>query len=362
MLTFAHLWLFILAPLPFLAARFLPSRTAEAAAVRVPFLDRIEKAADGVSKVRKHSRHWKSWIVWLLVLTALTRPQWIEPPIEKQVPTRDLLLIVDLSGSMDTEDFTNAVGEKTDRLTATKEVVGDFLLKREGDRVGLVVFGNAAFLQAPFSTDLDLSRQLLEETAVRMAGPRTALGDAIGLGIGLFDNSEAPAKTIIALTDGNDTASQVPPEEAAKVARDRGITIHTIAMGNPESVGEEKLDETTLKKVAATAGGNYFLALDRNELEAIYTELDALETREIKTISHRPRTDLYFWPLAAALLLSCISSVEWTALLRHRRRTDSASPSRLRVNVQTAELEVEEQSMSHKKHEKAQKGDGNGNQ
>ncbi len=352
MLTFAHLWLFMLAPLPFLAAHFLPSRSADAAAVRVPFMDRIEKAADGVSKVRKQSRQWKSWIVWLLILTALTRPQWIEPPIEKQVPTRDLLLIVDLSGSMDAEDFTNAAGKKTDRLTATKEVVGDFLLKREGDRVGLVVFGNAPFLQAPFSTDLDLSRQLLEETAVRMAGPRTALGDAIGLGIGLFDNSDAPAKTIIALTDGNDTSSQVPPEEAAKIARDRGITIHTIAMGNPESVGEEKLDETTLKKVAKAAGGNYYLALDRNELEAIYTELDALETREIKTISHRPRTDLYFWPLAMALIFSCSFSIEWRAMLHNRRVSDITSPSRLRVNAQTAELEVAKQSIGHEKHKK----------
>ena len=277
-----------------------------------------------------------------MVLTALTRPQWIEPPIEKQIPTRDLLLIVDLSGSMETKDFTNTEGANSDRLTATKEVVGEFLLKREGDRVGLVVFGNAAFLQAPFSTDLDLSRLLLEQTAVRMAGPRTAFGDAIGLGISLFENSDAPAKTIIALTDGNDTASQIPPEEAAKVARDRDITIHTIAMGNPESLGEDKLDQTSLKKVAKTAGGNYFLALNRDELEAIYTELDALETREIKTTSHRPRTDLYFWPLAAALLYSCVSAVDWKSMIRQRPNKKKVAPSRLRVNIQTAVLEVVE--------------------
>ena len=340
MLTFAHLWFFLLAPLPFLAARLLPPRRADAGVVRVPFMNRVEHAANGTSKVRKPSKPWNAWGIWLLVLTALARPQWIEPPIEKQIPTRDLLLIVDLSGSMDTEDFTTATGAKTDRLTATKEVVGDFLLKRTGDRVGLVVFGNAPFLQAPFSTDLNLSRQLLEQTAVRMAGPRTAFGDAIGLGISLFEHSEAPAKTMIALTDGNDTASQVPPVEAARIARDRGITIHTIAMGNPERVGEEKLDETTLKSVAKTAGGTYFLALNRSELEAIYTELDALETHEIKTISHRPRTDLYFWPLAAALLFSCGCSVEWNTVLRSG--SNKTSRSRLRVNVKTAELEVVE--------------------
>ena len=130
-----------------------------------------------------------------------------------------------------------------DRLTAVREVLGEFLTEREGDRVGLVVFGNSPFLLAPFTTDLELSRQLLEETAVGMAGPRTAFGDAIGLGIRIFEDSTAPAKTMIVLTDGNDTSSSLPPAEAAKVARDREITIYTVAMGDPETVGEEKLDQ-----------------------------------------------------------------------------------------------------------------------
>ena len=130
------------------------------------------------------------------------------------------------------------------RLTAVKEVMGDFLACREGDRVGLVVFGNSPFLQVPFTTDLTLCRQLLDETDVGMAGPRTALGDAIGLGIRLFDNSDVPTKTIIALTDGNDTASSVPPVEASRIARDRDITIHTIAVGDPTTVGEEEIDQS----------------------------------------------------------------------------------------------------------------------
>src|SRR5690606_24692602 len=119
----------------------------------------------------------------------------IEPPITKEIPTRDLLLLVDLSGSMDQKDFVNAKGEKVNRLTAVQEVLGDFLLHRKGDRVGLVVFGDAPYLQAPFSTDLTLAERLLDECQVGMAGPRTALGDAIGLGVNLFDNSKAPAKT-----------------------------------------------------------------------------------------------------------------------------------------------------------------------
>lgn len=339
MLVFEYIWIFALLPLPWLVRRFAPAMKKDQPVVRVPFLNRIQASSDGTSIVHKAARNWTPWLIWLLILTALARPQRLEPPMEKQIPTRDLLLIIDLSGSMEAEDFTNADGQKTDRLTAAKEVVGDFLLKREGDRVGLVVFGSAPFLQAPFSTDLELIRQLLDETAVRMAGPRTALGDAIGLGINLFDNSDAPAKTIIALTDGNDTASAVPPEEAAKIARDRGIVIHAIAMGDPESIGEEKLDEEALKKTAATAEGQYFLALDRAELENIYAELDQIETREIRTISHRPRNDLFYWPLAMALLISLIGSIS----IKQPVGLGGTLPSRLRVDMRTAELEIVEE-------------------
>ena len=182
-------------------------------------------------------------------------------------------------------------------------MLGDFLARRDGDRVGLVVFGNAPFLQVPFTTDLALCRQLLDETAIRMAGPRTALGDAIGLGIRLFETSDAPAKTIIVLTDGNDNSSAVPPVEAARVAADRGITIHTVAIGDPTTVGEEKLDEPTLRAVATSTGGEFFLAMNRDELAGIYDRLDDVETRDVQTVSHRPRRDLYCWPLAAALLV-----------------------------------------------------------
>ena len=280
--------------------------------------------------------------MWLLILAALARPQWLEPPIERTIPTRDLLLLVDLSASMEQTDFTSKEGQDVDRLTAVKEVLDDFLSRREGDRVGLVVFGNSPFLQAPFTTDLELCRQLLAETAVGMAGPRTALGDAIGLGIGLFDESDAPTKTIIALTDGNDTGSGVSPAEAARIAKDRKITIHTVAVGDPTTVGEEKLDQESLRTVAKATGGDYFLALDRAELAGIYQRLDEIETRETKTVSHRPRRDLYFWPLAAALLLSLATHL--IRLIAQRAALPrSAVPVRLRVNARTFELETVEQ-------------------
>jgi len=243
-------------------------------------------------------------VVWGLLVAALARPQYLEPPIHKTVPTRDLLLLVDLSGSMEAQDFKNQAGDQVDRLTAVKEVLADFLSRREGDRVGLVVFGNAAFVQVPFTQDLDASRILLDQLAPRMAGPKTALGDAIGLGITLFERSEVKQRVIIALTDGNDTGSQVPPAEAARIAADKDIVIHTVAVGDPTTVGEEKLDEAALQGVASTTSGKYFFAGDRDQLEEIYTELDRLEARKVETISHRPRLDLFHWPLGAAFGLS----------------------------------------------------------
>jgi Ca-activated chloride channel family protein len=147
------------------------------------------------------------WLLWTILVVAIARPQYLEPPVSQVVPTRDLMLLVDLSGSMEAEDFTNQQGKQVDRLTAVKEVLDEFLTRREGDRVGLIVFGNAAFTQVPFTQDLNATRILLEETTVRMAGPRTALGDAIGLAITLFEQSEVEERVIVALTDGNDTRS-----------------------------------------------------------------------------------------------------------------------------------------------------------
>ncbi|HOX01002.1 MAG TPA: VWA domain-containing protein [Candidatus Paceibacterota bacterium] len=343
MLTFQHLWVFALLPLPWLARAILPPRRAGGLAVRVPFGDRIRAAVFDRAPVSRAtaavSAHIAPALTWGMVLAALARPQWIEAPVTKNLPTRDLLLLVDLSGSMRQEDFTNAAGVKVDRLGAVKEVLGDFLVRREGDRVGLAVFGDAAFLQCPFSTDLALSRRLLEETAIGMAGPRTALGDAIGLGLTLFESSDAPAKTIIALTDGNDTASQVPPIEAARVARERGVRIHTVAIGDPATAGEEKLDAEALRAVAQSSGGAYFFAADRLQLAGIYDELDKMETRQVKAVSHRPRTDLFFWPLLAGLVLwlteKLLAIVGESGAMAHVRM-----PATVRVDRITGQLEV----------------------
>lgn len=343
MLIFAYPWLLALIPLPWLVRILLPPRRPEHTAIRVPFGDRLQETAVVGSRVQRVAGNTGALIfkslLWLLLLCALARPQWLEPAVTREVPTRDLLLLVDLSTSMNQEDFTNAAGEKVDRLRAVKEVLGDFLSKRQGDRVGLVVFGEAPFLQAPFTTDLDLSRQLLDESAIGMAGPRTAFGDAIGLGVNLFEKSDAPAKTIIALTDGNDTASQVPPVEAARVARQNDIRIHTVAIGDPTTVGEEKLDEETLRNVAQTTGGSYFFGADRQQLAEIYRELDTIETRKVETISHRPRRDIYYWPLLLALVLSLGEKAGAVLRMSSVKKTTS-QPKTVRIDQLTGRLEV----------------------
>ena len=312
MYTLAYPWLLLLILLPPLLRLVLPPYREPRQAIRVPWFKRMAKitgAEPGEGAVVAKTSWLRllfQWLLWSLLVLAIARPQFLEPPIRQVEPTRDLLLLVDLSGSMEAEDFTNAAGEKVDRLTAVKEVLDDFLTRREGDRVGLIVFGNAAFVQVPFTQDLDACRMLLEETAVRMAGPRTAFGDAIGLGITLFERSEVEDRVMIALTDGNDTSSKIPPAEAAKIANDNEIQIHVVGVGDPTSTGEEELDEEALQTVADTTGGRYFFAQDRDELETIYDELDRLGTRDIEAETYRPRLDRFQWPLAAFLILGLL--------------------------------------------------------
>jgi Ca-activated chloride channel family protein len=214
-----------------------------------------------------------------------------------------------------------------DRLTAVKQVLDAFLARRDGDRVGLILFGSAAFVQAPFTADLDVVRELLDETQIRMLGPRTMLGDAMGLAINLFERSEVDERVLIVLTDGNDTGSLVPPERAAEIARDNGVVVHTIAIGDPTAVGEQALDEKTLENIAATTGGGYFHANDTEELEAIYDHLDEINPRQVETLSYRPLHDLYYWPLAGAMLLTLLYIMILEIRLRYiNRQLDSLEP------------------------------------
>lgn len=312
MFQFAMPWLFLLLPLPWVMRRLLPEYRQSRPAVRVPFMEVLrrvtgEKGYQGAPTIRRLRVQWiMLTLVWVAVVVALARPQWLAEPVVSEMPMRDMLVALDLSGSMETSDFVDASGAMADRLTAAKEVLDDFLSRRDGDRVGLIFFGSAAFIQAPFTGDLDVVRELLGEAQVRMLGPRTVIGDSIGVAISLFENSEVDERVLIVLTDGNDTGSLLPPVRAAEIAADNGVTIHTIAMGDPAAAGEQALDEESLLAIANKTGGEFFHASDRAELEQVYEVLDQLNPRKVESRSYRPENELFQWPLGFAILLSLL--------------------------------------------------------
>ena len=320
----------LLLPLPVFVWALLPPYREAVESVRIPFFERTATATGQAPRrgAAILSRTGLQWLVaplaWVLIVLALARPVWVEPPTRKVETARDVLLAVDLSQSMETRDFRDPQGRQIDRLAAVKLVLDDFIARREGDRLGLVVFGAAAYLQAPFTRDLEASRLLLDETRIGMAGPRTVIGDAIGLGIRLFEASEAKQKVMILLTDGNDTGSRVPPEKAADLAAERGLVVHTVGIGDPQTSGEDRVDFEALRAVASRTGGRAYLAADRERLAGVYNELDRLESRELESFAFRPRRALFHWPLGAALAVVLafhgLMVLRWAAERLLRRR------------------------------------------
>ncbi|MDK1377891.1 MULTISPECIES: VWA domain-containing protein [unclassified Sinorhizobium] len=304
-----HPWLLFLLALPFLVWWLLPPYREHTPAVRIPFFKDITDAA-GVgategSVVPRSNLGQKliAPVCWGLIVLALARPQFIEQPIEKTEPQRDLMLAIDLSQSMDTRDFRDPDGNLEARVDAVHKVVADFIGRRPSDRLGLIAFGDAPYPLVPFTLDHQTVEAILADSLPGMAGPRTALGDAIGLAIKMFDQSEAPDKVLIVLTDGNDTASKMPPDKAADIAGERRITIHAVGIGDPNAEGEQKLDTTVLQQIATKTGGHYFFGQDQVGLETIYGLLDQLTPANQKTLSWRPRIELFYYPLGASLII-----------------------------------------------------------
>jgi Ca-activated chloride channel homolog len=242
-------------------------------------------------------------LVWILVVVALARPQWVGDAVTREVSARDLILAIDISGSMAQADFRTADGATLIRLDGVKRVVKEFIERRRGDRIALILFGTKAYVQVPFTQDLQTAAQLLDQTEVGMAGQQTAIGDTIGLAIKTLEASTAKQKLLILLTDGNDTASRVPPEHAADIAHQKGVVVYTIGVGDPAASGENRVDLGVLRSVAATTGGHFFRAEDGAQLQAIYADIDRLAPAKLETLSWRPKLPLFQWPLGAAIVL-----------------------------------------------------------
>ncbi len=324
-------WVFALLPLPWLVTRLVPAARMQESALRAPFYQEWRQLSESQGQgqgQRSLAPRIALWLIWVCLLLSAARPIWIGEAIELPNSGRDLMLAVDISGSMRIEDMQlgDVIGR---RIDAVKQVGGQFIERRTGDRLGLILFGSKAYVQSPLSFDTATVQRFLEEAQIGFAGQETAIGDAIGLAVKRLRERPAESRVMILLTDGQDTASSVSPQEAARLAQGLGIRIYTIGIGADEmtlpglfgsSFGSRQvnpsadLDEAGLQEIAKATGGQYFRARNPQELAAIYALVDELEPVEQAVETYRPRQALGYLPLLAALAISFILALShWLA-------------------------------------------------
>jgi Ca-activated chloride channel family protein len=311
-LTLAWPWLLLLLPLPWLVRRWLSAAPrAGLQALKVPWFAMM--TAPGSAWMKKPVLAALATLAWALLVLAATRPQWVGEIETLPVTGRDLLLAVDISGSMDTQDMI-LDRKAVNRLAVVKKVAGEFIQRRRGDRVGLVLFGSRAYLQTPLTFDTETTAILLDESEIGLAGRETAIGDAIGLAVKRLRDDAASERVLVLLTDGANTSGEVQPMQATEFAAREGMTIYTVGVGADEMMVKDffgsrlvnpsaDLDEDTLRAIAERTGGTYFRARDAEALAQIYEQLDELEPVESDHEAIRPIDELFFWPLSIAFLL-----------------------------------------------------------
>ncbi len=318
MYSLAWPWVLLALPLPILLRRWLAeANDLQEAGLRVPSFTGFNMLQDrSQAEVLRNWRFWVAAIAWILLVVAAARPEHVGDELEVPVSGRNLMLAVDLSGSMDQKDFVLGT-TRVDRLTATKAVAIDFIGRREGDRIGLILFGERAYLQVPLTLDRETVKVLLLEAFIGLAGEKTAIGDAITLAVKrVYEQKEdAGDQVLVLLTDGANTAGEVQPLKAAELASQVGLRIYTIGIGAEQLevnslVGGRRrinpsadLDEATLTQIAELTGGRYFRAVDTAGLQDIYRLVDELEPVEEPEAGFRPIKSLFHVPLAGALAL-----------------------------------------------------------
>ena len=316
MIQLAWPWVLALLPLPLLAILLPRARPALGRALRMPFAWDL----GGVDAGGRGGIRWLRLLVaaltWALLVLAAARPEWVGEPLTLPVSGRDLMLAVDISGSMEQQDYELG-GRLASRLDVVKAVAGRFIEGRTQDRLGLILFGGRAYLQTPLTFDAKTVATMLEDSVVGLAGRETAIGDAIGLAVKRLRDQPEGNRVLILLTDGENTAGALDPIEAARLAKASGVRIYTIGIGGGD-VGMRTpfglrllrrggdFDPRVLKEVSEITGGRFFAATGREELEAVYKELDRLEPTERDQRTYRPRESLFVWPAGAALVLSTL--------------------------------------------------------
>ncbi len=317
MLTFVWPLLFLALPLPWLVRRFLPSVNRSEPALLVPDLRPFQHSGAG-QRSRRGARQalWYLillWLAWALLVTAAARPQWQGEQVSTTLSGRDLLLAVDLSGSMNIEDMYLGNRQVT-RLEAVKSVIGEFIRRRQGDRIGLVLFGTRAYVHVPLTMDTNTVMQLLQESTVGMPGPRTAIGDAIGLSVRYLRDRPGDEKVLILLTDGANNSGQLEPVRAAEIAAAENVRIHAVGVGGQPAPGSggflggvrertAEVDHESLAQIAELTGGRSYMAHNTAELEEIYLALDQIEPIDEEVRTFRQVQALTHYPLGGALLL-----------------------------------------------------------
>lgn len=311
-------WWLLALPLPCLSLWLLPAVRSGVAALRFPHEARLRAIAGATGRSRpRRGPGPLLWMAWALLCIAAARPQQLGEPVQPPQSGRDLMLALDLSGSMQEPDMALG-GRPVDRLTAAKAVLADFLDRRAGDRVGLLVFGRRAYALTPLTPDRESVRQQLQDSVVGLAGQETAIGDAVGLAVKRLREQTEGKRVLILLTDGVNTAGLLDPRKAAELARDNGVRVHTVAFGGdgmmsvfgfqlPMPGGGDEIDEATLRAIAEATGGRFFRARDTAQLAGIYAEIDRLEPVERPGPMLRPRIERYAWPLAAAFAMALLS-------------------------------------------------------
>ncbi|MFT5235229.1 MAG: Ca-activated chloride channel family protein [Shewanella sp.] len=321
MLTLAWVWLLLLLPLPLI----FPKKQQDIKISGHLHLPGIAK--NGSQQIEQAPASRKAyWLVWVLLIIAVARPLWMGDPIELPSKGRDLMVAVDLSGSMQIEDMV-LEGQAVNRFTMVQSVVSDFIERRKGDKLGLILFADHAYLQAPLTQDRRSVAQFLKEAQIGLVGKQTAIGEAIALGVKRFDLVEESNRVLILLTDGSNNSGSISPEQAAQIAAKRDIKIYSIGIGadvmeRRTLFGKERvnpsmdLDENQLTSLAETTGGQYFRARNAQDLEQIYQEIDKLEPISRDQISYRPQSELFYLPLAAALLVTILMALVQLPMMR----------------------------------------------
>jgi Ca-activated chloride channel family protein len=326
-IEFAWIWVILVLPFPLIIYWLWPRAAIQPEpALQLPFKDALA-ATDAVTRTSSHHRLrlLLASLAWVLLVMAATRPQYVGEPIQLPISGRDLMLAVDISGSMQNQDMTVG-GQTVSRLAAVKDVASDFIKHRNGDRVGLILFGNQAYLQTPLTFDTKTVITQLNEAAIGLAGQRTAIGDAIGLAVKRLRTQAQENRVLVLLTDGDNTAGAVSPLKAAQLAKREHVRIYTIGVGaeqmtvqgffGSQHVANTELDEETLKAIADATGGRYFRARDTQELQQIYTLIDTIEPLSVDQQTLRPVDELYRWPLAMVLFLVLLIALTYAPKLK----------------------------------------------